>query len=1188
MADKRWTAEQKQAIEARGGTLLVSAAAGSGKTAVLVERVIGLITGEEPVDADRLLVVTFTNSAAAEMKERVMLRLGELLAQDPSDVNLQRQQILMQNASISTIHSFCLNLIRDNFETLDIPPDFRIADENEVKVLRAEVLSELLEEKYASELNDGGGDFLTLADILGSGRDDSVLEETILRLHDFIVTLPDPESWLDSKRRMYDPDAAVGDTLWGRAALEYISASLDGFEEKERTALAVIQNYEQLEKYYAPSFESDMASIKLARADADEGKWDALYNRIRNFDFMKLGSPRKFEPAQVKEWAKAQRADVKDAIAKLGKGVLCCDSKGFKEDMLSIYPLAGCLFDAVMELDKRFYKKKLEKGVLDFSDLERLSLKLLTVNNEGKLSPSAAAASVSGRFDEVLVDEYQDTNPTQDEIFHAVSDSGRKLFMVGDVKQSIYRFRRATPELFIDKQERFTAYDGETYPAKIILGRNFRSRSGVTDSINFVFRQLMSKRFGEMDYGHDEELIAGAEYPLREGVDFALHIVDSSDSDDADTREALEARHIAAIITQLIDEKFTVNGENGPRPVRWRDFLILLRSTSSRAEKYKRELTQAGIPVYADVPGGYLDSYEVAVMLSLLRIIDNPLEDVPLLSVMLSPVFGFTPDDLAKIKIQNRRGSLYLALISYAEKNGGRFASFFALLEKLRTYAAVLPADTLILRIFTETGFLNVCEAMPAGEARRANLRLLLDYARSYEAAGYKGLAGFLRFIDRVSEQRGDLAAASTVSESADVVRIMSIHKSKGLEAPICFLAGCGIRFNREDLMRPAMFHPVYGFGTILRDTRLNCKFTTLPREVVKLETEKSSLSEEMRVMYVAMTRARERLYCVMTLADPQSAAKKAAGFLRKDDVRLDPLAASQASGMYEWLLACALRHPDCGKLRKLSGAEEIETLRCASKWEVSISEPQKGEAEATEYSVSEEAAPDPAIAAELERRLAFSYPYGNMSRVPTKLAVSQIAEKDTAKEYSFTDKRPAFLVSAALTPSEKGTALHLFMQYAHLTPDTDAEAVNSEIERLVNSRFLRPEEGEAVDTEKVTAYTRSEIFSEICAASQVWRELRFNIEIPAGEAAPGAFPEGITDDTGETVVLQGMADIVFTRGDGVVILDYKTDHASGEELRHRYSEQLSLYARAVTQVLGQAVKAKYIYGFQSRELIEL
>ena len=1187
MAEKRWTAEQRQAIEARGGTLLVSAAAGSGKTAVLVERVIGLITGDNPVDADRLLVVTFTNAAAAEMKERVILRLGELISSDPFDSNLQRQQILMQNSNISTIHAFCLNLIRDNFEALDIQPDFRIADENEVKVMRGEVLSELLEEKYASDIKNGGGDFLTLADMLGSGRDDSILEETILRLHDFIVTLPDPEGWLDAKRRMYDPDSAVEDTLWGRAALEYISASLSGLEESEKNALSVITDYEQLEKCYAPAFENDIASLRLARKAAEPRRWDELYDRIKNFSFMKLGSPRKFEPASVKEWAKSKRAAVKDAVTKLGKGVLCCDGKGFSEDMQTVYPLAGSLFDAVLELDGRFYKKKTEKGVLDFSDLERLALRLLTDNDNGRLTPTAAAKAVGDRFDEVLVDEYQDTNPTQDEIFRAVSDSGHKLFMVGDVKQSIYRFRRATPELFIEKQERFAPYDGKAYPAKIILGRNFRSRKGVTDSVNFVFHQLMSKQFGEMDYGPDEELIPGAEYPQRSGADFALHIVDSSDAGDADSRETLEARHIAGIIKGLMKEKFTVNGENGPRPVHWRDFLILLRSTSGRAEKYKRELSQAGIPVYAEVPGGYLESYEVAVMLSLLRIIDNPLEDVPLLSVMMSPVFGFTPDDLALIKIKNRRGSLYLALVEYAKENGGRFADFLALLDKLRTYAAVLPADSLILRIFSETGFLNVCEAMPAGEARRANLRLLLDYARGYEAAGYKGLAGFLRFIDRVTDQRGDLASASTVPESADVVRIMSIHKSKGLEAPVCILAGCASRFNREDLKRPAMFHPIYGFGTIIRDTRLNCRYTTLPREVVKLETEKSALSEEMRIMYVAMTRAREKLYCVMTLSDPEAAVKKAAGFLRDGRIGLDPLAASQASGMYEWLLACALRHPDCTELRKMAGISDTQTLECASHWELNVAALHGAADNTTDICTDTAVEADYELSAELERRLAFRYPYRGMSRVPAKLAVSEIAEKDTVNDYSFTDKRPAFLISADLTPSEKGTALHLFMQYARLLPDMDAQAVSKEARRLVTERFLRPEEGASIDIGKVLAYLGSDIFSEISSAEKVWRELRFNIEIPAKEAAPDVL-EAEDDAYGETVVLQGMADVVFTRGEGVAILDYKTDNACGDELRRRYAKQLGLYARAVSQVLARPVTDEYIYGFAHRTLIKL
>jgi ATP-dependent helicase/nuclease subunit A len=1189
MPEKKWTKEQRDAIDARSGTLLVSAAAGSGKTAVLVERVIGLITAPRPVDADRLLVVTFTNAAAAEMKERVLTRLDSLIASDPFNENLQRQQILMQNANISTIHAFCLNLIRDNFESLGIPPDFRVADENEVKVLRAEVLRELLEEKYSGELGEDGGDFLTLADMLGAGRDDSTLEETILRLHDFLVSLPDPEGWCDGKLKMYSGFVSPGESVWGRTALEYARMNIGQMLRAEKNALEVIKGYEKLYSSYAPAFDCDISQLAAAAEYAEKADWDGLFAALHGFDYQKLGSPRKFEPAEVKDWAKSVRDGVKDGVAKLTKGVICRDSEGFAADCKIIYPLAASLFDAAKELDKRFFEKKLERGVLDFSDLERLALRLLTEKKDGALVSSRAAETVSAGFDEVLVDEYQDTNPTQDEIFRAVSAGGEKLFMVGDVKQSIYRFRRATPELFIEKISRFSPYDGVSKNSKIILGRNFRSRAGVTDAVNFVFRLLMTKEFGEMDYGRDEELIPAAEYPPHEDADFELHIVDSSGKDDGDTKEEAEARHIAELIKKAVGVKRPIYDGGESRPARFGDFIVLLRSTSARAEKYKRALTQAGVPVYADVPGGYLDTYEVAMMMSLLRIIDNPMQDVPLLSVMLSPVFGFTPDDLAKIRINNRKGSLYLALCSYASANSGAFGDFLALISRLRSYAAVLPADRLILRIFEETGFLNVCEAMPGGETRRANLRLLLSYARGYEAAGYKGLSGFLRFIDRVSEESSDLAPASNVSESADVVRIMSIHKSKGLEAPVCIIAGCGGRFNREDLQRPAMFHPVYGFGSIIRDPSRGCRFTTVPREVVRLGTERSALSEELRVLYVAMTRAKEKLICVMTLPSPQAAVKKAAACI-SDKGTLDPLALSQAQGFYEWLLACALLHPDCGGLRNMANTQ-LEPLKCTGRWKLEMARAGGDEARGEDTARAEPEGEANELDAEIERRIGYEYPYAALSHIPTKAAVSDIAEKDTVNEYNFTQTKPGFLEEdAALTAAEKGTALHLFMQHSRLAAGMTQVDVSAERDRLVAQGFLTAAQGDAVDAGKVLKYLGSDIFARVSSARSVWREMRFNISADAGELA-GLNGAGINASAlpcGAQVIIQGIADVVFEDSAGLCVLDYKTDRADGSALAARYGKQLALYASAVSQVLGRPVTGRYIYGFSSGETVKV
>lgn len=1179
--EREWTEQQKNAIEARGGTLLVSAAAGSGKTAVLVERLIRLITDRKnPCDADRLLVVTFTSAAASEMRERTAKRLSDMIAENPLDLNLQRQQMLLQNAHISTIHAFCLDILRENFEKLDIPPDFRIADQNEGEILRQDILNDILEEKYAQ--SESGGAFYELSRILSSSRGDATLVETILRLYDFMRSLDDPDGWIKNMLNMYDLKKPVCETVWGKIALGHAESAFKSALKSQRQALLKIYSDEKLSKAYAPAFESDVTGIENLLAKVRNGEWDGLVSAVSNFSFERLGTLRKFDDDALKEEVKSARDGVKKMLSNLSKGILCCTKEEFAQDIKILRPVAQSLAEIVKELDRRFFAEKLSRGILDFSDLEQLALKLLVKRTPDGFEFTDSAKEISQRFDEVLVDEYQDTNPAQDMIFRAVSKNDGNLFMVGDVKQSIYSFRQAMPDIFIDRAKRCAPYGGG-YPAKVILGRNFRSRKGVTDAVNFIFGRLMTKTLGGIDYGKDDELVAGAKYFERGGADFAVHIIDASENDGGDNNE-LEARHIAREIKELVREGFTVQGESGPRPVSYRDFCILLRSMSGRADKFKRALDEENVPAYADIASGYLDAYEVMVMMSLLRILDNPLQDIPLVSVLLSPVFGFTPDDVAQIRIKSRKENLYLAMVDMSREGDARFDEFIGMLDRLRTLAAVLPADRLILRIYDETGFLNVFEAMQGGELRRANLRLLLDYARVYESAGYRGLAGFVRFIDRIVKQKSDLAPASAISETADVVRIMSIHKSKGLEFPICFLADLSKQFNRVDSQRPALFHPSCGFGSIIRDERLNCRYTTLPKEAVKLEAQKSMLSEEMRVLYVAMTRAKERLYAVATLSNPENSIAKAASMPLDENSKISTYEAMSAQSPADWLLAAALRHPSSGELRKTAGFNDLKTLEDESMWEIKIVKAE--DAEVSEEAEKSAIIPDDFKTEELkkkiEEKLKFSYPHEKLSEIPSKVSVSEITH-DEPLAFSAERVRPSFLDGEKLTPAEKGTALHAFMQYADFGAIKDIDGVKSEIERLVRGQFILPRQGESVDAAKVVKFTETEIYEQILKAEKVWREFRFNLEIPAEEIYENAA------GTGQKILLQGMADLVIENESGVFLLDYKTDRVkSAGELKKRYGVQLKCYERAVREILGREAAGKYIYSFHLGSTIEI
>lgn len=1186
MADRQWTAEQKQAIEARGGTLLVSAAAGSGKTAVLVERVVGRMTDpNHPCDADRLLVVTFTNAAAAEMRARLAARLHTLAVEHPEDANLRRQQILLQHAHISTIHAFCLELLRAHFEKLDIPPDFRIADENEARVLLGDTLDELLEESYAG--GAAGGAFLHLSEMLGAGRDDTSLTDTILRLFDFLRSLPDPDAWLDEKLALYRTDIPLGDTLWGQAALRFASAALGNAAGALRAALETMRGVDTLEKAYGGAFASLLAQVERACSLANAKDWDGVTAAVQGMVYDRLGAARKVDDPALRDRLKGVRDTVKEQMDKLCAGVLCCTEAEYRVDVERLRPLAESLFGVVKELDSRFYAKKAEKGILDFGDLERLALRLLR-GKDG--SPTPAAYAVAAQFEEVLVDEYQDVNPAQDAIFRAVSREEQNLFMVGDVKQSIYRFRKATPELFIEKKETFSPYDGHTYPARIVLGRNFRSRAGVAEAVNFVFGQLMSRELGGIDYGEEERMTPAAVYFDRPGneADFALHLVETAAYDENDDNAMLEARYVARTVARMLREGYTVQGAGGPRSVVCKDFCILLRGANRLAQTYVDALKEEGLPAYADIAGGYLGSYEVAVMLALLRVLDNPLQDIPLLSVMLSPVFGFSPDDLAGLRLEHPKGHLYLAVLARAKAEGGHFAAFVEMLDDLRRLAAVLPSDRLILRVYESTAFLDICTAMPGGAGRRANLRLLLDYARSYEAAGFRGLAGFVRFVDRVAED-ADLPPASTVSEDADVVRVMSIHKSKGLEFPVCIVAGLGRRFNREDSRRGTLFHPEYGFGSYLRDPALSCHVTTLPREVVRIETERGSMAEEMRVLYVAMTRAKEKLICVAAVPTAEKAVASAAALLRPDGAGIVPFAAMQAPNFMAWLLACVLRHPSCGCLRALAGLDELSILSTAHSMEPVIAQAEGACKTAPDVEQETPQPVDEELLAEIRRRIAFVYPHEPLTRLPSKLAVSEIAEERLHRDFGV--RRPSF-VQAGLSAAQKGTALHTFMQLADLANLHSTEDVAAEARRLVKSAHLLPEEGKAVDAAQVLAFLETPLFARLRRAERIWKELRFNLTVSPDELSGMGMdvpaPTNTALDVRAQIVLQGMADVVWVEDGRYFILDYKTDHAGADELRARYAGQLALYARAVGQIFRTPVAACYLYGFAQGALVEL
>ncbi len=1168
---RNWTEEQKDAIRARGGTLLVSAAAGSGKTAVLVQRVLERLTDpRHPTDADRLLVVTFTRAAAAEMSGRIESELARLLEREPENASLRRQQLLLPRAHISTIDSFCADLVRQNFYRLGVAPDFRILDDSEDAVLRADAADEALREFYER----GDAAFYEFVESFSSGRDDAGVAQTVGRLYDFVRSHPFPRRWMREKAALYGARLPVGETVWGKAVLAFARDAVAYCISVAEDSLARMAEDEKIAAAYSDGYGADLAGLRNLGEAVRSEDWDRIASSSAGFSFRKLRPLRGFGNSPLKSRLAAARAEVKGTVGKIAS-LFSASAGQCAEDIARLRPIVGKLFEVTERFSEILDKKKAERRAVDFSDLEHLSLRLLVRETESGFERTPEALELADSFDEIMVDEYQDTNETQDLIFRAVSRDECNLFLVGDVKQSIYRFRQAMPQIFLQRRAAFPPYDrkADRYPACVVLGRNFRSRAGVTDAVNFVFRQLMSRETGELDYIKSEELVPAAEYPPGAEPAAELDVIDLSGAGGEDA-VAAECRLIAEKIYAMADGIPRVYENGSLRPAVYRDFCILLRSANRPAHEYVRELTALGLPAWADTAGGFFGAREVGTALSLLRVIDNPMQDIPLLAVMMCPIYGFTADEMARIRAAARPGRLYPA-VEAAAKRSGKVRAFLGEIEGFRTLAATMPSDRLIRAVFERTGYPDLVQAMPNGGLRLANLRLLLEYAGRYEASGFSGLAGFLRFLERMQRSRGDLSAASALSESANVVRVMSIHRAKGLEFPVCILAGCSRRFNRES---PAvLLHPELGLGIRLRGEN-GVRYDTMPREAAALELERGEMSEELRVLYVAMTRAKEKLILVDALKDAGKTLAKLAPRLT-DGPRIQPYAVRSAGSISDWLLLCALRHPDGRPLRDLAGAPESVVLPAKERWAIRVVRPQAEEEAAVPETLAP-AAPDEALTARIAANLDFVYPYAGLNGVCAKVAASELAEKPFAAKYA-ASSRPAFLSERGMTAAERGTALHAFLQSADYR--RAARDPQAELGRLCAEGFLTEAQARAVDLPRAQAFLSGPLAARIAASPHAEREFRFSVEIPAGRVDP-SLPPALRD---EPVVLQGEADCVFEEAGGLVLVDYKTDRVKDPAaLWARYREQLELYRFALERCTGKKVRECLLYSFDLNEIV--
>lgn len=1179
MGARQWTNEQKQCIEADGGTLLVSAAAGSGKTAVLVQRILQKIIREDhPTSIDRLLVVTFTKAAASEMKQRIAAELTRLISEHPEDRRLQQQQMLLPCASISTVDSFCANLVREHFHLLEISPQFRVAEDAETRLLREEAVGEIIEEAYA-EAEPG---FLELAEMLGNGKSDRRLSEDVEKIFDFIQSHPDPDGWLGEKEQAYDAAGSMPSTVWGQVVMAHIVGVLRHAQHLIDTALLLTEGDAALTDKYRPVLMEDRQAIVAASEwmTSPSCSWDRIPDILAPIAASSLKPVRTCADETAKERIKALRGEAKDSVRAL-PALLCGSEAQCAEDLRVLRRLVSALFSLVRRFAARYGEKKKSRRMLDFSDLEHGALRLLTVRDEdGSLRPSPLARELSDRFDEILVDEYQDTNAAQDALFSALSRDGGNLFFVGDVKQSIYGFRQAMPDLFLQKRNSWPDFDGTAYPATITLGHNFRSRAEVTDSVNFFFRQLMSEEASGIAYGDRESLVPRAAYPAGTGYETELYVLDADTREDPlEERDAGEARFIAGRIQELVGTlPITENGMT--RPAEYGDFCILLRSKKGRADIYAAQLKQADIPVMTAGDHGFFSTPEIALALSLLRVIDNPLLDIPLLAVMFSPLYGFTPDDLAAVRLLDRQSCLFSAVGRMARQHPAsdsdslpeRCRTFLDSMQVYRTLAATMPADRLLTRLYEDTGLPAVMRVRRNGRQKLANLQLLQEHARRFEQNGFRGLSAFIRYLDRMEEQRLDLAPAAQ-PDQAGAVQILSIHHSKGLEYPVVFLAGLGNAFNPASTRDDLLLHPRLGVGLMRRDPATYNRYDTLPRQAVSLSIRQSERAEELRVLYVAMTRAKEKLILTASVKKPESRLTSLASSIG-DDETLPAFSVLNAGSLGDWVLSAALRHPSASVLRKLAGLDDLPSLPADTSWRVDVVPvPARKPAPVSE---DEAAEADSRLVSHIRERIAYQYPYAALSSLPVKLAASDMTHETLRRETA--GSRPAFLGKAGLTPAERGTALHTFMQYARY--EAAAEDPEKEASRLVIRGFLTRQQGQSLDFVKIRRFFSGPLYARMQRSPRCMREVPFTMEWPAARFSPaGAVPDESSPDV---VTIQGIADCIFEENGALVIVDYKTDRIKTDrELTERYAGQLHLYAEAFACILELPVADCILYSFQ-------
>ena len=1187
MADIQLTAQQRGAVEDRGGSLLVSAAAGSGKTKVLVERVFAYLT-EEHCHIDDFLIITFTRAAAAELRTKLAAELAKRVAQDPENSHLRQQMFRVYQADIKTVDGFCAGLLREHIHLLEpvdgrsLTPDFRILDETEAGVLKQRALEDALEAFY-QRIEQGDEGCRALAETLGFGRDDRALAALVPELHGKLQSHPYPDKWLEKAAESWaNLPERLGDSVYGRTIMEDTVRRADYWAGRLERAVKDMEDCESVYNAYGDRFLETAAQLREYAAAAREG-WDAM-GRVQPA-FRRMGVVKGDECAGAKDAARAVLEKCRDALKKLSAPYQTAETE-LLGDLQVIAPAMRALLALTGDFDKRFRAEKVRRNAMDFSDQEHYAVQMLC-RQDG--TPTELGEQVSRRYREIMVDEYQDTNEVQNCIFRAVSRQGENIFAVGDVKQSIYRFRLAEPGIFLEKYR--TYLDAEDaapgQPRRRVLSRNFRSRREVLDAANFVFAAIMSREMGELDYTEEQYLHFGAAYypdaPERE-TEFHYLSVEDTPEQRFDRAEA-EARFTARRIRQLLDGGFPVRGGDGELcPVEPEDIVILMRSPSARLAVFTAALEREGIPCDGGESEDFFSAMEIAVVLSLLEIVDNPRQDVPLIAVLRSPLVGMSADRLAEIRALQPEGDYYEAL---CRDEGEDAQAFLSLLRELRHASRELAADKLLWYCYDRCRVEAIFGAMADGAQRQARLTALYDYVRRLVQSGRTGLFDCVSHLRRLLEN-GD-APAITAARASGGVRIMSVHKSKGLEFPVVVLADLNHSFNRQDLDRPVLVHPQLGVGAERVETERRIRYDTVSKSALALTLEREAKAEELRILYVAMTRAQEKLIMVCSRKNPEKHLRELAALT---ELPVPPETVSGANCPGDWLLLTLLNTFQASELHGFAGVRPSELTEAPAGVTVHLHRIGGEETEGAASPAEEDAGESPDTTPDTAS-LGFVYGHRAATVTPSKVTATQlkgraideeIAEGTLPRRRESAPERPRFLQEKrGLTGAERGTAMHLVMQFLPLDTAAEPWAVAEVIDGLRRRRLLTPEQAAALDVPALVRFLASPLAERIRNAPRLWREYRFALLTDAG------IYDG--DAAGEEMLLQGVADCVFETESGLAVVDFKTDRMQTAEVQRRaevYRAQLDAYAGALSRILERPVTERILYFFACGEEISL